>query len=77
MIFPDVAPEEWAKKHKMPIKIGKCGKCKKDFPMNVPIMMEGCAGFSTKIHECGEGFWEVILTPRTDKAKEFWNSVVR
>jgi hypothetical protein len=76
MIFPDVPIEEWRKKHNLPKAERDCAKCRKRFELSVPILMQGCAGVSTPIHECGEGYCSVLLTPKTDKAKEFWMKVL-
>lgn len=76
MIYPDTPPDEWRKKHKLPVKFDTCAKCEKEFELSVPIMMQGCVGLSTPVHECGEGFTSTILTPYSDKAKSFWKRVM-
>lgn len=76
VIYPDASVEDWQKKYKLPIIDSECSKCHRIFKMNVPILMQGCAGFSSQIHECGENFCSVILTPKSEKSKAFWRSVV-
>lgn len=77
MIFPDVDPAEWAKRFKLPIRTETCAKCQERFVCDVPILMQGCAGFSTPVHGCGEGFTTVLLTPKSQATKDFWNQVLR
>ncbi len=76
MIYPDTPINEWREQHGLPVKSDTCSKCNKVFELNVPIVMQGCVGVSTPMHECGENFHTVLLTPWTEKAKEFWGKVV-
>lgn len=78
VIFPDVPLERWKAKYRLPddVEPFHCQKCGKSYPLDVPIMTQGMAGLSSKIHECGQGFCAVILTPATDKAKAFWRRVL-
>lgn len=77
MIFPQVDLETWKKRFNLPVVEARCGKCGQIFKTTVPILLEDCAGLSTPIHECGEEFSDVVLTPKSPKAKEFWRSVFR
>lgn len=77
MIYPDTPLSEWVKRYKLATdKDWDCPKCGKVFPLDQPIMMRGMAGLSTRIHECGKGFWSVLLTPATPKSKAFWRSIL-
>lgn len=76
MIFPTVELEAWRKRFNLPVIEAPCAKCGVLFKTTVPILIQGCAGLSTPIHDCGEEFAEMILTPKTDTAQEFWQGVV-
>lgn len=53
----------------------KCPKCGNEFPLSEHVIMNGCIGKQTPIHECGDGFVKVRLSPRSRDAKAFWNRV--
>lgn len=76
MIYPDTPLAEWRERHKLRIENWECSKCGKPFETTVPIVMQGMAGLSTPVHECGDGFTSVILTPMTEKSKKFWREVL-
>jgi hypothetical protein len=77
MIFPDADPVEWRNRYRLPELEDACARCRQTFPLNVPILMQGCAGLATPLHECGEDFRSVILTPESENAKAFWNQIVK
>jgi hypothetical protein len=76
MIYPEESAEKWAERFHLKITQWKCTNCGEEFSRNVPILMQGMAGLSTPIHACGEGFSSTILTPYSEKAESFWNSIV-
>jgi hypothetical protein len=75
MIFVQQDPNYWSEKFNLPIQEDVCKGCGFTFKMDVPIIMQGCAGFATPLHDCGTYFVSVILTPYKEEAKEFWGSV--
>ncbi len=76
MIYPDTPLEEWCARYKLQIREEECLNCHKMFKTTVPIAMQGMAGLSTPVHECGEGFCACVLTPMSAKSKAFWAGVV-
>jgi hypothetical protein len=75
MIFPDIKVEEWKRRFNLPEIETPCAKCGQILKMEVPVLIQGCAGLSTPIHACGPEFVELILTPKSDEAERFWSSV--
>lgn len=52
-----------------------CPKCKNVFRYTENVLMSGCIGKATPIHECGPGFTAVHLRPASKDAKAFWSRV--
>lgn len=59
------------------MKTWTCPRCKRPFPYDQPILIDGCVGHATPIHECGNGFVAVTLRPRSKSARSFWGAVAR
>lgn len=76
MIFPDVGLDEWKRRFDLDVIEAPCACCGKTFRTEIPILTHGHAGLATPVHECGPTFVEVVLTPKTDAARSFWESVV-
>ena len=75
MIYPDIEPEDWAKRLNISIKKIMCIKCKKFFWCNIPIAMRDYRGFEARLHGCGKSYQTRIFTPTSDKAKAFWKTI--
>jgi len=76
MIFVEQDPNIWSEKFNIPIKEEVCSGCGCTFTMNVPVVIQGCAGFASPLHDCGTYFVSVFVTPYKKEAKEFWKKVV-
>jgi hypothetical protein len=76
MIFPQVELQEWIDKWGLEIADYECPTCKKTFKTTIPVMTKDSAGLVTPDHDCGPGHWKVVMTPRTEEAKEFWNKII-
>jgi hypothetical protein len=60
----------------MKLRQWTCPNCSKAFEMTEPVFIQGCTGYSTPIHECGEGFCAFQLTPMSEDAKRTWGGIV-
>jgi hypothetical protein len=76
MIYPDVEPETWAKRHDLDLKDSECLGCKKIFPMNVPCAIKGYRGMRIEEHGCPEKYRRTQLVPVDKEEIEFWNTVI-
>lgn len=76
MIYPEADTDEWAERWGLVISEWECPLCKGKFKTTVPIYLQDMVGLQTPKHGCGENMCKVILTPRTDSAKEFWGKVL-
>ena len=76
MIFPGTDKEVWRERYSLPDIESPCAKCGIVFRLDVPVLIQGLAGFSSPQHECGPNFIELVMTPRTEEAKKFWNSAL-
>lgn len=52
-----------------------CPKCKAQFEYSQPRILDGCTGYTTPAHECGDGFTAMRLKPKSKDAKAFWGKV--
>lgn len=76
MIYSEMPLKEFCEKFDLEPFDWKCSRCGKDFKGNIPVYIKDMSGLVTPEHECGPGFQSVLMTPRTDSAKEFWSKVL-
>lgn len=76
MIYPQVDLNEWIAKWGLEIAEYECPLCKSIFRTTIPVMTKDSAGLVTPDHGCGDGCWKVIMTPRTEEALAFWNTII-
>jgi len=77
MIYPDVDLDKWIEKNDLEIVDYVCpGGCGKTYQTTVPVVTKESNGLQSPLHECGEGYWAVIMTPRTAEALAFWEKLV-
>lgn len=63
MIFlRDAIPELWAKQCNLSLdRVFTCGKCHRDFKINIPVMTMRAKGLHTGFHGCGAEYFAVIM----------------
>lgn len=52
-------------------KLWTCPKCQRQWEYSQPLIVQGCRGAQTPIHECGPGFIACRLKPASKDAKTF------
>jgi hypothetical protein len=41
-----------------------CPKCKKTFPINNPVIIKDSHGYTSAVHECGNGYIGFVLSSK-------------
>ena len=76
MIFPDIDPQEWARRYNIRFIKRKCSKCNRLFLSDIPIALKGYRGLQTPLHECGKEFQRMTLVPYGKKNKKKWDQIL-
>jgi hypothetical protein len=64
MFYVDQDPEEFSKKHGVPMAHGQCRKCGKEVEMNIPFIARDFVGFESEDHGCGRGYVQSFIKIR-------------
>lgn len=76
MIYPDVDPEIWSRRHNIKIKERKCERCGKMFVSDIPVAIKGYRGFKTPSHDCGEEYVRMTFVPCDPDIKRKWDEAL-
>lgn len=75
MMFSDLPPGEFSLKYGIELHQWQCPQCNHVYNVNVPVYMEGLAGFMSPIHGCGPMIYAFLGVPMSTKAREKWRGV--
>ena len=76
MLYVDTTPEEWSEKHGLETETMKCCGCLKEFPVDVPIVIKGYAGFEMRKHGCPSNRLGATFTPTSEEEKLSWRKII-
>jgi hypothetical protein len=76
MLYPEVALNDWIKKHGLHTRTKKCAKCGVEHITVIPVLIRGYAGLETPTHECGRQYNAAIFTPITVDSIGAWSELL-